>query len=75
MNNRNNTWIWLILAFVLGVLACHLFYYRGSSRLDAKIVHELEILKKENQKTQWELDKVDSLLNLLPDSTNSTHPE
>ena len=66
MKTKYQIWIWAILAFLLGIVVCHLFYYRHSYLKDDHIGRELDKLRKENLQTQKELDKVDSLLNLFP---------
>lgn len=53
---------WVILAFLLGVLACHFFYYSTSYFTERKMQSEIDRLKYENAKTQQDLDKIDSLL-------------
>lgn len=55
-----------IIAFLAGVLACHLYYYTTSYLVERKIQKEIEVLKKEYKQTQQKLDQIDSLLNQMP---------
>jgi cell division protein FtsB len=65
MKKRNN-WLLIILAFLLGILVCHLFYYSNSYLSDRRLQSEIESLKEKQSETQQELDKIDSLLNQIP---------
>jgi hypothetical protein len=53
----------VFLAFLIGVIACHLFYYSNSYLNETKLQEEVERLKNESYETRLELDKIDSLLN------------
>lgn len=71
--NKLNNWFWLIAAFILGVLACQIFYSITGTLDDEKIARDIDQLREEHQKTQRELDKVDSLLNLIPETDPGTN--
>ena len=60
---KNRFYIWLIVAFLAGVLACHFFYYSASYIADRRISHQIDSLKLEYERTRNELDQIDSLLN------------
>ena len=65
MIKRRAALVWIILAFLAGVLVCHLFYYSTSSYSERKIRKEIERLKEEYSRTQQEIEKIDSVLNQL----------
>lgn len=65
MIKKRTALVWIIMAFLIGVIACHLFYYSSSYLSEERIKEEIERLKEESGKTRQELDKIDSLLNKM----------
>jgi cell division protein FtsB len=54
----------VVTSFLLGVIACHLYYYSNSYFTEKKLKKEIERLKKESSDTRQELERIDSILNV-----------